>query len=625
MSPRAGWVTILALVAALLGIAWLTDLPGDSRGRFWGDGATYYTMAWSLAQDFDLRYEARDPIRVRREFETGAQGIFLKRSFGGFAWDPEGGFPWLRRIADNEPRIYFAKPFTYGVMAAPFVSAFGTRGFLVVNGLGLGLALVLFFVELRRQASPAASTGAAATLLFATVAPLYLFWTTPEATSVGLVAAGLALWRAGFPMLSAVVLGIATYSKPPNLFLAIPLGLMPFLETQHPWGQRVLTSVKRGLMMAAAAALCYAGTWAVTGEWNYQGGRERKTFYGVLPLEDHTTTFGNSGIWMSTNQVGPSVEGEAARSQGAEPGRSAAEFRTSFLWNLWWFWIGRFGGLVTCFLPIVVAALLFLLLGPRDRAGWLALLSLVVSWLFYIWMIPDNWYGGSGTLGNRYFLNVLPVAVFLIPKGREALFAAFGLLGFVFVGPLMAAPIKAALDPGDHAKHGAYRYLPAELSMLNDLSVFGETWRKKRPYGDVDRDPAAYYLYFPDDGAFGKEEKDGVFGFWLRGNSDAEVFLRALEPVTRVTLRVTAGGRGDVVTLRTAGESQTLELGPNQTQQVFFSPTPGFPYKDTFVHVLQLGSTRASRSPVGADTRELGSFVSVELLVSRRPASDARP
>jgi len=615
VSPRAAWLALVALASALVGVAWFTDLPGASEGRFWGDGATYYTMARSLAEDGDLRYEARDAVRVRREFETGAQGIFLKRSYGGFAWAPEAGFPWLRRVGEGEPRIYFAKPFTYGLMAAPLVGLFGTRGLLLTNALGLALALVLFFVDLRRQADPGRALAAAAVLLFATVAPLYLFWTTPEATSVGMVAAGLALWRGGWPLLSALVLGLATYSKPPNLFLAIPLGLMPFFETRQPWSRRLATSLQRGLTMAGAVVLCYAGTWAVTGEWNYQGGRERKTFYGVLPFEDHKTTFGNSGVWMSTNQVGPSLEGEAPRSQGAEPGRSAAEIRTSFAWNLWWFWSGRFGGLVAYFLPVVVAVLLFLLLGPRDRAGWLALLSLAVSWLFYIWMIPDNWYGGSGTLGNRYFLNVLPVAVYLIPRGRERLFAALGLAGFVFVGPMLAAPVRHALDPGEHAKHGAYRYLPAELSMLNDLAVFGETWRKKRPYGDVDRDPAAYFLYFPDDGTFGREEKDGAAGFWLRGGSEAEVLLRALEPVRRLTLRVTAGGRGDEVTIRVAGASRTLALGPGETKEAAFTPPEGFPYKATYVTVLALRSARASRSPDGADPRELGSFVSAQLEV----------
>lgn len=623
MSARDAWVAILLAVAGLVAVALATDLAAESGGGFWGDGATYYTMAWSLAEDGDLRYEARDPLRVRREFASGAQGIFLKRSFGGLAWDPTAGFPWFHRIGDEEPRIYYAKPFTYGVLAAPFVKLLGTRGLLLTNALGLGLALVLFFVELRRRASAGTAAAAAAVLLFATVAPAYLFWTTPEAMSVGMAALGLALWRGGWPLASAVVLGIATYSKPPNLFLAIPLGLMPFLETGQPWGSRALRSLARGLTMAAAIAACYGATLAVTGEWNYQGGRERKTFYGVLPFEDHKTTFGNSGIWMSTNQVGPSVEGEEATSRGAEPGRSSAELWASLGRNLGYFWFGRFGGVVPYFFPAALAVILFLVLGPRDRAGWLALLALGVSWLFYIWMIPDNWYGGSGTLGNRYFLNLLPLAVFLIPRGRERLLAVVGgVCGLAFVGPLLAAPVKHALDPGDHAKRGAFRVLPVELTMLNDLAVFGEAWRKKRPVGDVDGDPAAYYLYFPDDGAFGREEKDDQTGFWLRGGSQSEVFVRALEPVRRMSLRVTGAGRGDVVTARVGGESQTLELGPNQAKEAAFATPGGFPYKGTFVTVVRFRSTLGSRSPSGDDPRELGAFVSIRLEVE--PAQRTR-
>ena len=54
--------------------------------------------------------------------------------------------------------------------------------------------------------------------------------------------------------------------------------------------------------------------------------------------------------------------------------------------------------------------------------------------------------------------------------------------------------------------------------MLNDLSVFTEPWRKKQPYGDTEgdahkhwpADPKAYYLYFLDDGTYGRKElRDG--------------------------------------------------------------------------------------------------------------------
>jgi len=611
---------ILGLLSVgLVVVALGSDLPRLSGGRFWGDGATYYTAAWSLVEDHDLRYEARDAFRVRREFQAGAQGIFLKRSSGGLTWDSSAGFPWISRVPEGSPRIYFAKPFLYPVVAAPLVSLMGTKGLLVTNALALSVALVFAYVEVRRRAAPAAALASASALILLTVAPVYLLWPSPEAMGLGLAAAALWAWRARRPLLSAVLIGIAAYSKPPNIFLALPLGLEPFLETGLPVLRRLLESARRGALVAASALALFGLTMAVTGEWNYQGGHERKTFYGTLPFEDHRVTFGNSGVWMSTNQVGPSVEGDKPTSQGQEPPRTRSELRLSLLWNLGYFWFGRFGGIVPYFLPFAAATVLFLATGPREREGWWALLVLAVSWAYFIVELPDNWYGGSGTLGNRYFLNLLPLGAFLIPRRRAWLVAFSGALGaLLFTGALIAHPMRESLSPGDHAMHGAFRWMPPELTMLNDLSVFGEPWRKKRPVGRTDSeakrwDPAAYYLYFPDDGTWGREERGSRVGFWLRGGAPAEVFLRALAPVRSMKVRIEGGPVGDEVVATVGGRSGRVSVPAGGEEDLRFAPPGGFPYKGTFVHVLRFRSARGAPPTDNPDSRPLGSFVSIVL------------
>ncbi len=108
---------------------------------------------------------------------------------------------------------------------------------------------------------------------------------------------------------------------------------------------------------------------AITGEINYQGG-ERKTFYGRFPFDASGATFDDSGVWMTTNQLGPLVAGrdEEKVTVASGPARDAAEIRESFLWNLGYFWVGRFGGAFAYFFPAVLALALFLARGPRDRA-----------------------------------------------------------------------------------------------------------------------------------------------------------------------------------------------------------------------------------------------------------------
>ena len=568
----------------------------------------------------------------------GPEGLFLKRTHGGLTIDASEGFPWVHRVRapENAQPLYFAKALVYPLAAAPFVRLFGTRGLLLANVAFLGLALWLGFEELRRHTSPGWALALAFAIFLATVTPLYLLWPAPEIFNVGVIMAGLVAWRRGHPLLGALLLGIAVYSKPYNLWLAIPLGVAPLLgwpECQDrpapaAWWRRLLESAKRGLVLAAATAGLFGLNAAVTGEVNYQGG-ERKTFYGDFPFERKGTrdvTFGNSGIWMSTNTSGPSVEGQdVTADRGAEPPRSAAELRASFRRSLWTFWVGRFGGAAPYFLPFVVALALFLAAGPRDRFGWLAVAALGVSYLFYLWMIPDNWYGGSGTVGNRYFLNLLPLAIFLVPRGREAWVVAGGLAGLVFTGPMLAAPLTHSLRPGHHALSRAFRALPAELEMLNDLAVFAERWRWKKPVGDTEgdahrnwpADPKAYYLYFPDDGTYGREAMAGQEGFWLRGGQTAEVFLRALEPVTAMRFRVTGGPSGDDVTVRTGGGAQEVAVGAGETREVTLAPSSPFVYKDSFVYVLRLRSRRSGPEPV-PEARPLGAFVRVDLEVAKR-------
>ncbi len=621
-------LVLVAVTVALAGATLAIDLPRASDREFWGDGATYYAMAWSLARDLDLRFDAGDLARVRAEYPNGPQGLFLKRASGGLTIDAAGGFPWVRRVRPEEGRLYYAKAFAHPLVAAPLVAVLGTRGLTLANGLLLSAALWLAFGILRRRGfGPWTALAGAAGLLLLTVTPVYVVWPGPEIFGLALITAGLAAWAAGRPLLAAALFGIAGYVKPPNVLMAAPLGLEPLLpQPGEPFlgpgrGRRLGESLRRGAVLAMAAACLYGLNAVATGELNYQGGA-RKTFYGRFPFDAAGSTFDDSGAWMTTNQLGPLVSGrdDDSVTEQSGPARNPAEIRESLPWNLVYFWVGRFGGALAYFVPAVAALGLFLLGGRRDRGGWLALLSIVLAWLAYIWIIPDNWYGGGGTVGNRYFLNLLPAFLFLVPPERARWVAAAAVGGVtLFVGPLLVSPVHHSLHPGDHAARAVFKVLPAELTMLNDLGVFTEPWRKKRPFGFVGNrerhaDPDAYFLYFMDDGTFGKEEWAGRAGFWLRGGASAEVVLRAfdLAPVDHVVLRVAGGPIGDTVTARLGWHSERATVGPGQAAEIQLPVGRGLRYYDTYLHVVHLGSRRGAPLP---DGRPVGAFVDVRLVM----------
>jgi len=180
--------------------------------------------------------------------------------------------------------------------------------------------------------------------------------------------------------------------------------------------------------------------------------------------------------------------------------------------------------------------------------------------------------------------------------------------------------VHHSLRPGEHATWPAFRLLPAEITMLGDLSVFTDVWRKRRPYNAPGGDPArrppgappAFFLWFLDDGTFGQEESFGADGFWLRGGDSAEVVLQALAPASRVRLVVTAGPAGDIVTARVGSERQRVVLPPLKTQEIVFpSPRAALGYYGTSLYPLRLGSRYGEPTPT--DPRNLGSFVQIVL------------
>jgi hypothetical protein len=224
-------------------------------------------------------------------------------------------------------------------------------------------------------------------------------------------------------------------------------------------------------------------------------------------------------------------------------------------------------------------------------------------------VIPDNWYGGGGTVGNRYFLSLLPLVLFLVPRGREWLVTAAGAIGLgVFLWPILLSPMHHSLRPGEHALRASFRALPAELTMLNDLSVFTDLWRKKQPYGFVGEprgrpaDPDAYTLYFVDDGTWGREERQGRAGFRLRAGQPAEVILRAfdLAPVRQVRVFVTGGPGGDAVTARLGSGDGRVLVGPGETREIVLPAGRGFRYYDTYLYVLHFRSEPGAPDPSGS-------------------------
>ena len=217
-----------------------------SSGRGLGSRATRPpTSPWPLsaAYDGDLAFEARDLRRFYQVYNTGPEGIFLKRgTTATYRFDE--AFPFVRRDTepDDQPnRVYFGKAFIASVAAAPFVRLAGLNGFLLFHVVLFAGIIWLGYLFLAAQSPQGLALGYTVVFFGASITPLYAIWLTSEVFLVACVFVAYFLWfykevaprpagrlggflfGSGSDIVGAVVLGLAVFAKPlPSGFLIVP-------------------------------------------------------------------------------------------------------------------------------------------------------------------------------------------------------------------------------------------------------------------------------------------------------------------------------------------------------------------------------------------------------------------
>lgn len=553
---------IAALVLLLFGGAAALALdPARDASGIMGDEATYVTMALSLAGEGDFRFDRRDLHRFYAIYGFGPEGIFLKK---GAPLRPvfKSSFPFigLERVPDRAAdRLYYGKAFIYAIIAAPFVILASVNGLFLLNVVLLAGVVWLGYLYLAARGSPAAAITFTVAFFGASCAVVYGAWLTPEILNMALVfvayfcwlykevASPLQrrwvswLWTARSDFVALALLALATYSKPPNGLLFLPIVVL-FWYRRRFW-----LGVVAGLWFVAALAGGFAYTAMVTGEANYQGG-ERHSFYGTFPFQSRELTFETAGgVKMATDDFENDESFERA------------VFWPRFRANAWYFFTGRHFGFLPYFFPGAVAILLFLW-RRGERTIWQTAIAIAVAAtaLWFVIKLPLSWSGGGGPVGNRYFLSVYPAIFFLLPALRSTLPSIIALAGgALFIGHIVVQPVFSAKHPWITSQRGALRLLPVELTMPDDLPVRLRLDRARLNYGNPRK-----LLYLVDQNAF-NPEPDGI---WIAGDARADVLVRS-DVFGDLQIRLQSPIANDVE-LDAGGRSVRVRLEPGVSADV---------------------------------------------------------
>lgn len=622
---RPLYLSVGLITAALLALALSFDYPSALDGGFFSDCATYYALAHSLAHDFDLEYTRTDLQRMYAEFSGGPSGIFLQEN-------------------QESRRLYYGKSYTYPLFLAPFVRVLGTRGVLAGHAVLFGLALLAMTLLLERQLGWRAAllTGLAFTLPSAAL--VFYLWIAPEFFNFAIIllAYFFLLYKEFNPagesddrlrriltgpwtdLACFTLLGIATYSKLSNGVLALPAGL--FLLARGRWKSIFLG----GALFVVMGGLLFGVQLSTTGHWNYQGG-VRKSFAGEFPFANGKdfTTAGGTGMETNLGEWQPPFD------------------PVDIAHNSFYFFFGRYGGIVPYYFPAFLALILFLVYDRRNLARWLMLLGILCGAATYIILVPTNVIGGGGTVANRYFMNILPLFFFLLPGARPRWFpAAAAIGGLLFMGHVLINPLFHSRYPAHYAQTPLLRLLPVELTMLNDLPARTDPDRSRVEWyrvenGAVLRDAHGpvvdFYTYQLDHNSYIKEPNPRAFyplpdgtltrdlvtergtqQIWTVGGRTAEIILRTGSTREKMIVRVTNAAIANTVTISLQGEVVTLEMKPRESRTVTFHPGSSFAYHYLSTsHLYSLSvNTRTGVTPRtmpdgGNDWRFLGAMLEI--------------
>jgi hypothetical protein len=600
------WLVFISCVCVGLGIS-------THKAHFVSDENNYWSATQSLVHDRDLLFDGRDLQRAHvNEFARWPAGLQLTRKGLNSPW-------------------YYSKPVAYSLALMPLTALLGTKGIYLTNALLLFACIYLGYRHLRHRLGEGLALFVSTGFYVLGLPFAFIFLIHAELWDMFLCALAAFLiihpmseetlerWRQRFPwgqrvfpvfrndgrlVIASLLISLILYNKYPNAFMFVPL-LFSFLLKQR--------RLRMALILLAASILpCFLFLLlehSHSGHFSPKGG-DRQSFEKNYPGSPQ----------YKPRALNPYTLG-SMKSTVVQLSLRFNEFRELGFMNFVYFFFGRYSGMVwyhfTAFL-----ILLFSLIGWRSRYS--SFLLVVLFGTLLIWMVTFGrfYFGQVGTVGNRYFLPMTPLILYLFPnltRGRSFIFTliAFTVSG-IFMSSILINPLYAFHYPDSHTRNAPpFLWAPIELTQYRTL--FKST---------VVNGPG-YQLSLHD--KFAVFDKNST-GFRLTGKGVATAIVRHASPIKSMAFAVyNPGPKNNRVTIKVANQERSKILPPGTADYMTFSGFRQKAYMEkaygrlSHVHITEIRA-RCSETyiPVldiggSSDPQPLGLFVKLPNIVHETP------
>ena len=550
-----------------------TRTPNEHRRGFFSDESSYFSIIQSLAYDYDIKYTREDIVRIKERFPTGPVGVYLKRGADG--------------------RITYAKPFLYPLFSAPFFRIFDTNGILLFNGLMLFFSALMGYLLLKQYYPSARSLSFTLIFLFSSVTWIYTWWMTSDLFNFFTLFAALFFFFYHFRnrnwfYLSGVSFTVFILSKPTN---AAPVAIIfLILLYRKEWKRFILLSLVCLLLLSGLVLFYYVQSGELTVKLYYGG--DRTAFFGQYPFERPEYKFESPGKttmddYLERMYLTPKV----------------------VVLNLFYYFFGRFTGMFIYFFPafFLLVAFFFREKVPED---WFILAAIGLSILIAcILFSADSYFGGSGSVGNRYFLNIFPFFFFLGFRKRKFTFPYVPVLAAVILlSPTFMDALFYSYRPRMAGIGFPVKYFPVEKTQYLHLPTNENPRARNLDVG------GKYHIYFINDNFHLLENER----FWTIGDNQLELLLLAPEKVRIFEVTLTNSPLKNRVVCRIENKTQRVGMGPRDQKTLVFENIDGLKVSRGYLYHIKVKSS-GSYCPYfeeenSEDRRILGVNVHIELV-----------
>ncbi|MFC2173963.1 hypothetical protein ACFLU6_15275, partial [Acidobacteriota bacterium] len=528
--------------------------PGIPAGLA-NDEPAYYFAAVSLYEDRDLTFAPEDLDRAYSNFSYGISNLIVMSN-------------------DGWKTINYGKPYIYSLFAVPFYAVAGINGIHLFNAAMFFAMMLMGWAYLARFNSGAIAAFFAFSFFFVSTSFRYVYWMQPEIFNMTMVTAALffafhsfrkpegeelsgwmvRLARALFNdrtglYWSMVALGLATAVKPTNLAAGIPIFGALLL------GRALKKTVLCAVLLALVLLLVAIGQFVWTGQLSPYFGAAR-TGINVRGYDYDTLKGTQLGRFIKAHQDAEKAALDGDKTAISNKNDWSQWIFTTYKYftprkalnNVKYYFIGRHIGIFP-YMPFTLICLAMFFTGPRDGKRWLVLVAIIVYIVYFIIFIPHNYHGGQGFIGNRYFVNIYPVFLFMITRIRPVSLLVPGwILGGLFVSQIIFTPFGAPTSISPtlqvHARNYPFNFLPMEINIRRMIPG-------NRMGGMAD---CGFYLR-SDQGWIDRG------GIWIRGGVKAEIIMD--------TRRGPIGRAVFMVINKAPGNHCTIQLGKDRAELAF--------------------------------------------------------